>query len=125
MVDLILQGVRRLLGDVIAKIEHIAAYGPLLAAMDADSLAWCRGAVGVPDITVVKAIACGESKAVTFDLLATRHLVLRMQACLLAVPSAGGSRDVRWEERKEKCDSLLLLCSNLVPAQTLLPAYSR
>ena len=110
---------------MISKIEHIAAYGPLLASIDADTLAWCRAAVGTADITVVKAIACGESKAVTFDLLATRHLILRMQACLLAVPSTGGARDLKWEDRQEKCDSLLLVCSNLVPAQTILAARDR
>ena len=60
----------------------------------------------------------GKEPPISFNLAATRHLILRMQAILLAVPSRDGGRDAMWLERKEKCDALLSVCNSLAPLQS-------
>lgn len=59
----------------------------------------------------------GKIKVINFDVPSTRHLVIRIQALLFAVPI--NNRDEKWMERKTKCDALLQLCSSLSNQEVL------
>ena len=118
LMDEILHAVRKRIGTTIACMDHILEYSGVLVSMEAASSAWCRAAVGKPNEADIIAVAKGIKAAVDFDLVGTRHLILRVQALLLSALSE--SRDRLWKERKEKCDVLLALCTTLVPAQNRL-----
>ena len=90
MVDTLCTALRLRLGCVVARVERLAAYGPLLASMDAEAVAWARKAVPaalIPDTATLEQIARGRGAgALNINLSSTRHLVICMQGILLGVP---------------------------------------
>jgi hypothetical protein len=130
VVDVVTAALRNRLGGVVARIDRLAVFGPLLAAMDAEAVSWARKALPgdfTPDSAALEDIARGRARAVNINLASTRHLVISMQGVLLAVPvterygnpgangaigGAAGGVSSSWLERKGKCDALLSLCNS-------------
>jgi hypothetical protein len=126
VVDVVTAALRNRLGGVVARIDRLAVFGPLLAAMDAEAVSWARKALPgdfTPDSAALEDIARGKARAININLASTRHLVISMQGVLLAVPvterygapkdgEAGTAVTNSWLERKSKCDALLSLCNS-------------
>lgn len=131
MVDTVIQGLRLRMGALVARLEQLPSYGPLLASMDADALTWARRALSgaaeaaiVGNTKMLENIAQGKERALNLDLAATRHLIICIQSVLLAVPvrerHGTGLEDESgrvasnvvssWIEQKSRCDALLTLC---------------
>lgn len=45
MLDTLIEALRRRLGLILSRIDQLPAFGPLIAAMDAEAVAWARNAV--------------------------------------------------------------------------------
>jgi hypothetical protein len=122
VVDTVTAALRSRLGGVLVRIDRLATFGPLLASMDAEAVAWARRAFPadlVPDAATLEDLAKGRARAVNINLASTRHLVISMQGILLAVPvterygsGASSGEGGSWLERKGKCDALLSLCNS-------------
>ena len=123
VVDAVTASLRTRMGGVIARIDRLVMFGPLLATMDGEAVSWARKALPTefaPDSVTLDDIAKGRARAVNINLASTRHLVISMQGILLAVPvseryqqsnnTEGGISS--WLERKGKCDALLSLCNS-------------
>lgn len=101
---------RTRLGHTVSLIDRIPACGPLLASLDPDASNWARDAVTTPDSVAVANVIKGKSPLLPYDIKSSRHLVIRIQALLLTVPSA--ERDDTWRIRKSRSDSLLAVCTS-------------
>lgn len=137
LVDTLTEILRARLGGIVARIDRLSIFGPLIASMDAEAIGWARKALPAeysPEPNVLEDIAKGRVKAVNINLVSTRHLVMTMQGILLAVPvvdryssspvggatpnslGSGGAEGSNlassWLERKSKCDALLSLCNS-------------
>ncbi len=123
VVDVVTSSLRTRMGGVVARVDRLPMFGPLLSTMDAEAVSWARKALpaeAVPDSAALEDIAKGRSRAVNINLASTRHLVISMQGILLAVPvseryqqsGSSGSTGSSWLERKGKCDALLSLCNS-------------
>lgn len=140
--DTLTEILRGRLGGIVARIDRLSIFGPLIASMDTEAIGWARKALPAeysPEPSTLEDIAKGRVKAVNINLISTRHLVMTMQGILLAVPvvdrytssptppgpgaaaassplssGAEGSSNLAssWLERKSKCDALLSLCNS-------------
>eukprot|EP01038_Epipyxis_sp_PR26KG_P010056 gene10056-13516_t len=83
MFDTLSTILRMRLGNVISRIDRVPAYGPLLASMDSEVVAWVKKAIisteNNPGIL-------RKDKPTNINLTSTRHLVLILKGYLLAVP---------------------------------------
>ena len=85
VMDCVIQGVRHRVGTCLATMERLQACGPLLASFDPDSYSWSREASGPPDHVELEEVKKGRRQLVPFDVPASRHLLIRVQALLLLV----------------------------------------
>ena len=111
VVDRVTHALRIRVGGGLARIDRLPAFGPVVASLDADAVAWARSAALPVEASVVEQVARGQAPALGIDLPATRHLVLLLQGLLLSTPVA--ARNDAWAARKRKLDALLGLCSTL------------
>ena len=104
--DTLIEALRSRMGQILARIDRLPAFGPLIAAMDAEAVAWARGAVTttVPvkashsgNLQAEKAAAASLDdreadlmaicKGLNINIASTRHLVICVQSNLLNVPA--------------------------------------
>ena len=111
MVDCITEKLRVRLGATIVRIENISGCAELVPLLDPDAASWCKDHIPPSDVAVLEAISRGRSRITEYNPTTTKHLVIRIQALLLSVPSA--RRDDSWVARKQRCDALHGLCSFL------------
>jgi hypothetical protein len=87
VMDCVIQGIRHRVGGCLATMERIQACGPLLASFDPDCYSWAREASGPPDHMELEDVIKGRRGVVVFNVPASRHLLIRVQALLLLVCS--------------------------------------
>jgi hypothetical protein len=66
-------------------MDKIPEFASVLVAMDAQAMSWGKACGKLPEPLEILDISRGIKPAVNFDLLATRHLVLKMQSFLLTI----------------------------------------
>lgn len=110
--DRVVTGLRLRLGKTIAQIELIPRYSKAITSMDAEAMAWVRGAVGSPDSHSVQMIAKERIRPINFDLKSTRHLLISIRSMLLANISSQ-AQDDSMVDKQSKVDALLGICNVL------------
>jgi hypothetical protein len=112
VLDTLIEALRRRMGLILSRIDQLPFFGPLIAAMDAEAVAWARGAVvGIGGgVAVVHSAheasaldydgvsqATGEEgesdlvgicRSLNINIASTRHLVICVQSNLLNVPAS-------------------------------------
>jgi hypothetical protein len=116
VLDTLIEALRRRLGMILFRIDQLPAYGPLIAAMDAEAVIWARSAVtaagadraslGVPPLGAVpvghaldydsggaftaeegESDLVGICRSLNINVASTRHLIICVQSNLLNVPA--------------------------------------
>ncbi len=95
-------------------MENLTGCADLIPLLDPDASSWCKESIPPNDMTTIEAITRGRSRIAEYNPATTKHLVIRIQALLLSIPSS--RRDDSWVHRKQKCDALHGLCSFLFSA---------
>jgi hypothetical protein len=112
VLDTLIEALRRRMGLILSRIDQLPFFGPLIAAMDAEAVAWARGAVVGTGGGMAVAHSAHEASALDFDAMSqatgeegesdlvgicrslniniasTRHLVICVQSNLLNVPAS-------------------------------------
>jgi hypothetical protein len=124
VVDIVLTSLRTRIGRTLSLLEHVPAYGPVLAATDAEATTWCTDGFGIPDPHAVEDIISGRAPAIGFNLPSSHHLLVRMHGLLTAPAVAVGVTNKEEEEGREQeerrevqmthCEALLTLCDALM-----------
>ena len=85
LIDILIQSLRKRIGGVLVNMDKIPEFSSVLVAMDAQAMSWGKACGKQPEPLEILDISRGIKPAVNFDLLATRHLVLKMQSFLLTI----------------------------------------
>lgn len=116
VVDCITEKIRARLGTTMSRMDSLPACADLIPLLDPDAAGWCKEGVPAPEATVLEAITRGRCRMAEYAPSTTKHLVIRVQALLLSIPST--RRDNAWVLRKQRCDALHGLCSFLFSSNT-------
>lgn len=106
VLDTLIEALRRRLGLILCRIDQLPSFGPLIAAMDAEAVAWARNAISKEEyLALLNGADSGQSsapsraaggnlvtdlaavcKSLNINIASTRHLVICVQSNLLNIP---------------------------------------
>lgn len=132
VVTLLISALRRRIGMAVGRMEGLPHYGPLLASIDSDAIAWCLDwcagtgtghSTGSVDVNPTDRMDDCRGSAITgasgtadynLNLVSTRNLTARA-LILLDVAAAALDRS-QLKALSAQCEALLTLCDMLSKA---------